>query len=238
MTTENSTSWPLPEMSKPFEAGPGRSQEDHETWKELVLKVHALADQAGWSKAETARRIGLPDGTFNSWYSGKYNGRFDTTNDKVSAWLASMEESAAIAATLPASPSFIRTRIAGEIMDMLTAAQVMPALVMATAEAGMGKTTTAKYFRDTRPHCHLVTVSPHTRTVHAMLMEIAETVGVRQQNPGRLTRSIGERLRRTGSGSLLIVDEAQNLVDEAINQLRHFVDIYDCGVAILGNTET
>lgn len=42
---------------------------------------------------------------------------------------------------------------------------------------------------------------------------------------------------RVGGGSLLIVDEAQNLVDDAINQLRHFSDIHQCGIALVGNEE-
>lgn len=35
----------------------------------------------------------------------------------------------------------------------------------------------------------------------------------------------------------MIIDEAQNLTDEAINQLRHFVDIYGTGLALVGNDE-
>ncbi|MBW8638963.1 AAA family ATPase [Hoeflea sp. WL0058] len=238
MTTETTTSWPLPDTARPFDAGPGRTEADRETWKAHTAKVHAIAMRNGWTKAETARQIGLPSATFHGWYDGSYKGRFDTTNEKVAAWLEAHDERAALAAAIPASPPFINTVIAGEIVDMLGVAQMMPALVMATAGAGMGKTTVARAYCEMNPHTYLVTVSPHTRTVHSMLVEIADVIGVRQHNPGRLVRSIGEKLRRTGSGSLLIVDEAQNLADDAVNQLRHFVDVYDCGVAILGNTET
>jgi len=239
MTPEQSTSWPLPDMSKALNSGPGRSEDDQATWKTLVVKVHAIAMRNGWSKAETARQIGIPDGSFHGWYNGNDKGRLDTRNEKISAWLEVYGERAALAKTIPTSPPFINTAVAVEIIDMLRAAQVMPALVMATAGAGMGKTTAAKNVRDSDPHrVHLVTISPHTKTVHAMLQEIAEEIGVKQHNPGRLVRSIGEKLRRTGGGTLLIVDEAQNLVDDAVNQLRHFVDVYECGVGILGNTET
>lgn len=238
MSTENSTSWPLPDMTRPFDSGPGRGEADFETWKTLVGKTHAIASRHGWNRAETARQIGLPSATFHDWSSGTYKGRFDRTNEKVAAWLGVHDERAALAKTIPGSPTFIRTSIAIEITEMLAAAQTMPAMVMATADAGMGKTATAENYCAANPHCHLVTISPHTRTVHAMLIEIADEIGVRQHNPGRLVRSIGEKLRRTGGGTLLIVDEAQNLVDDAVNQLRHFVDIYNCGVAILGNTET
>lgn len=238
MSTDINTSWPLPDMTRPFDNGPGRGEADFETWKTLVSKTNAIAVRNGWNKAETSRQIGLASATFHGWYEGTYKGRFDTTNEKVAAWLAAHDERAALAATIPASPPFVNTAIAGEIMDVLRAAQVMPALVMATAGAGMGKSTTARTYCETQPHTYLVTISPHTRTVHAMLMEIARTVGVRQRDTSGLVYAIGDRIRRKGAGTLLIVDEAQNLVDDAVNQLRHFVDVYECGVAIIGNTET
>lgn len=238
MTQELSTSWPLPDMAKALNGGPGRSEEDQANWKTYVVKVHAIAMRNGWTKAETARQIGIPGGSFHGWYDGNDKGRLDTRNEKVGAWLDAYQERAALAATIPSSPAFIDTTLSTEIMDMLRAAQIMPALVMATTGSGMGKTEAAEHYRDTTPRCYLVTISPHTKTVHAMLQEIAETIGVKQHNPGRLVRAIGEKLRRSGDGTLLIIDEAQNLVDDAVNQLRHFVDVYKCGVAILGNTET
>ena len=34
-----------------------------------------------------------------------------------------------------------------------------------------------------------------------------------------------------------MVDEAQNLTDEAVNQLRYFLDEYGTGIALMGNEE-
>jgi len=238
MSTDNSTSWPLPDMTRPFESGPGRSEADYVTWKTQVAKVNSIAARNRWTKAEAARQIGLADGTFHGWYGGTYKGRFDNINEKVAAWLDAHDERAALAATIPASPPFVNTAVAGEITDLLRAAQAMPALVMGAIAAGMGKSTVARHYCETQPHSFLVTVSPHTRTVHAMLHAIARKIGVRQRDSTGLSYSIGDRLRRKGAGTLLIVDEAQNLVNDAVNEVRHFVDIYECGVAILGNTET
>lgn len=238
MSTESNTSWQLPDLNATFVIGPGRSEEDYATWKDLVVKIHAVAGRFRWTKAETARQIGLADGTFHGWYSGAYKGRFDNINEKVAAWLEAHDDRAALAASIPSSPPFLSTSIANELTNLLRSAQVMPALVMAAVAAGIGKTSVARYYRETEPNSFLVTVSPHTRTTHAMLMEVARAVGVRQRDSTGLVYAIGERIRRKGAGTLLIVDEAQNLVDDAVNQLRHFVDVYDCGVAILGNTET
>lgn len=242
MTTQPSTSpasnWQMPDIGVPFKDGPGRSSEDHRQWVQLVTRIHVIASENGWSKTEMAERIGMPISSFSGWYAGTYEGRFDRHNEKVANFLKVYDDLAETAQIIPSSPDFLPLRASRQIIDMMVAAQVTPALVMVTGEAGIGKTFTARHFAATRPHVHIATISPHTRTVHAMLMEIALSIGIRNFNPGLLVRSIGERLQRRGAGSLLIIDEAQNLIDEAVNQARHFVDNYGCGVAVLGNTET
>jgi len=110
-------------------------------------------------------------------------------------------------------------------------------MVMITVDAGSGKTESCRHYRATRPHVYLVTASPRTRTVHGILMDMADELEIGERNPVRLTRAIGRKLERVGGGTLLIIDEAQNLSDEAINQMRHFVDIYGCGLALVGNDE-
>lgn len=236
--TSTANTWALP-VGEPDVSSerPGRSHTDLALWRQLVAKVAEMATVNGWSKSEVARRIGMPDGTFSQWFSAKYEGRLDAQNAKVERWIASVEEMSGLAASVPVSPGFIRTRTAAEIIDTLVFAQMMPDFVTITAAAGTGKTMACRHFGDTRANVHMVTVSPHTKTVHGLLVEIATALDVTQHNPAKLVRAIGRRLERAGGGTLLIVDEAQNLIDQAVDQLRHFVDIYGCGVALVGNEE-
>ncbi len=228
--------WERP-MSSPDTSLTNRTYEDILEWSALVKKVMTVATANNWSKSEVARRMEMPDGTFSQWYSGKYAGRLENQNRIVGQWLAAVEETAGIAATIPTSPSFILTKTASEVTETLAWAQMSSDFVVITIAAGMGKTATCLNYCSTRPHSHLVTVSPHTKTVHGLLVDIAAELDLIIHNPAKLTRAIGDRLRRFGGGTLLIVDEAQNLVDDAINQLRHFVDVYKCGVALVGNDE-
>lgn len=214
-----------------------RTQEDIDTWSILVDRVITVAKAYGWTKAEVTRRAGMKDGTFSQWFSGKYEGRLDDHNATIGRWLDALEESAGVAATIPQSPPFMNMLGSKEIIETLVWAQICPDLVMITLGAGMGKSETCQHFEATRPHVYRATVSENTKTVHGMLTELAEELGVNEHNPARLARAIGNKLRRTGAGTLLIVDEGQHLNDEAINQLRHFVDVYKCGVAIVGNAE-
>lgn len=214
-----------------------RTDADIETWWALVDQVIAIAKESGWSKAEVARRIGMADGTFSQWFSGKYSGRLDNTNTIVSQWIAGVADNAAIAATIPQSPPFMAMRGSKEIIETLIWAQLCPDFVMITLGAGMSKTATCRHFEMSNRHVYRATVSESTKTVHGMLTELAEALDVREHNPARLARAIGNKIRRTGDGTLLIIDEGQHLNDEALNQLRHFVDEYQCGVAVVGNSE-
>lgn len=230
------TPWDAPSPSEEFLAK--HSPADIDTWRLVVARVSEIAQAHGWTKADVARRSGVPDGTLSQVLAGKYIGVLANQIGLLSRWLDSVEESAALAAGIPVSPEFNpRWRVAQEVMETLTWAQLCPDLVMITLAAGMGKTAACRHFVRSRPHAYLATMSEHTRTVHGMLTELAAQLDVQQNNPARLGRAIGARITRAGAGTLLIVDEAQHLNDEALNQLRHFVDVYECGIAIVGNSE-
>lgn len=239
MNVHTSTSpvnvWDQPSPSPEFLAK--HSAEDVAAWRRLVARVIEIASANSWTKAEVTRRSQMKDGTFSQWFSGTYIGRLEPWNRVVGQWLDAVEDSAGMGSMIPHSPAFIKTKIAMEIMETLMWAQMTGDMVMVTIGAGMGKTATCRHFQATRPHVYHATVTPHTKTVHGMLVELASELDVKEYNPAKLTRAIGAKLSRIGGGTLLIVDEAQNLVDDAINQLRHFSDVYQCGVALVGNDE-
>ncbi|WP_375620357.1 AAA family ATPase [Bartonella sp. TS25HLJMH] len=234
--TVDKNPWARPKI-QPNGTAQNRNSDDIALWNELVDAVRTIGKMNDWSKAEVARRIGMPDGTFSQWYAGSYAGQLGKQNAKVQQWVEVLKETAGFLEKIPEKPAFQRNRIASEIIDTLTLAQSTGDMVMITLDAGSGKTETCRHYRSTRPHVYLVTASPHTRSVHGILNDMAAELEVVEYNPTRLTRAIGKKLERVGGGTLLIVDEAQNLTDEAINQLRHFVDINGTGLALVGNDE-
>ncbi|WP_339745647.1 AAA family ATPase [uncultured Maricaulis sp.] len=219
-------------------ASSGAPVSDAKGLADLVKRVDAIAEARGWSKAEISRRSGVAQGTLSQWMSGKYAGNYDAVSSKIRNWLDQADAVEELAASVPVSPDFLELNFAQSVLSTLSIAQVMPAMVMITADAGMGKTVAARRYAATRPNSYLVTMSPHTRSIHNMLTEIAAGLSVEERSAGKLVRAIGKRIERVGDGTLLIVDEAQNLSDDAINQLRHFVDNFGCGVALVGNRET
>jgi DNA transposition AAA+ family ATPase len=229
------TTWDRPEPSPEFVAK--HPPKEVATWRILRDSVLDVARSNGWTKAEVARRMGMPEGSFSPWLSGKLLGVLANQNTMISRWLEAIEESAGLASTIPISPAFIRTTVAHDVTSTLNMAQMTAGLVMITLDAGRGKTHSCRYYAATRPHVYMATISPNTKTVHGMLNELAAELDIREFNPANLVRAIGRKLQRVGDGTLLIIDEAQNLVADAVNQIRHFPDNFGCGVALVGNSE-
>ncbi len=231
----NSTGWDLPNATAEFVAKHAPS--DFQKWSTLRTEVAQLAKARGYTKSEVSRRAGVADSTFSQWLSGKYAGTLASVNEDIENWLRAASEARKAANRIPRSPAFLNLKASYQIVETLEWAQFCPDLVMITCGAGIGKTATCRNYEQTHPHVYQATVSENTKTVHGMLVELAQELGVNEHNPARLARAIGNKLRRMGDGTLLIVDEGQHLNDQALNQLRHFVDIYQCGVAIVGNKE-
>lgn len=210
---------------------------DLERWRKATSQVRDLAARMGYSKAETSRRSEVPQGTFSPWYNGNYPGAVATVTAKIERWLVSMAEAQELAARLPQAPGFIETRTAKSVMAALLYAQTMPSMAIVILGAGCGKTVCADHYIQTRPHAYKVTMRPTTGSVHGMLLALADSLGVVERNPARLDTAIGERLKRNGRNTLLLVDEAQNLTDNAVNELRYLLDAFGCGLGLLGNEE-
>lgn len=238
MKTPINTIWALPDLTTGFDGGAGRSADDHANWARLVREIAELGTVNGWSKTEMAERLDVRDGTFSQWFSGKYAGRFDTNNQLVERGLETFAEANTVTGEMPLVPGYFQTSFSKEVWSTLAAAQMMPSMVTIAADAGFGKTITAKAYQARNTRVHLATMNPNIRSVHAMLQELANALDVTETNATRVNRAIGRKLQRMGNGTLLIVDEAQELPDDAVNQLRHFMDIYECGIALMGNMET
>lgn len=206
-------------------------------WHDACDKIAHYAREFGWSKSEVARRAGIATGTFSQWYSGSYQGRYDTTTQKVENFLASVEEGMELDANLLVEPEFFETRLSRELFAAFVYAQKLPTIAIATVVAGMGKTMAAERFQSTRPHVFHITLSPSSSSPYLLKMEIAEQLGIQTRDAAMLKSAITNALHRDGHSALMILDEAQNLTEEGINELRYFRDMANCGLVLLGNDE-
>lgn len=184
-----------------------------------------------------AGEMNVPSGTlssfFSAWPKGSYQGDVQKMASALAKWSSNRKQRQSVARQSVVIPTFQETPTAEDILTSLRFAQHTPMITMVVGVPGIGKTTTAEQYADVSANVHLVTMEPSMNTPNGLMMEIAETIGIAERSPSRLSGAIGKRLK--GIGALLIIDEAQHLKIPALDQLRSFHDKYKFGIALLGN---
>lgn len=190
----------------------------------------------GGTKSRAARDAGIAESTFSAWLDGSYSGNTARVTRDVARWLDARAERRSAMGLVPQQPGFQETPTARRILQICMQAQMLTDFAVIAGVAGLGKTTALMRYVETTPNSWLVTMEPLMRSPHALLEEIARTLGVTEKGSTRLSGAIQQRLKdRQG---LIVIDEAHQLSTEAFDQLRSLHDKARCGVVVAGNIET
>jgi DNA transposition AAA+ family ATPase len=172
--------------------------------------------------------------TLQAWKSGKYQGNNDRITAQVQQWLVTKEARQRMHIALPKAPGFVRTETARAILDVLEAAQTLPDIAIVSGAPGIGKTTSVQWYQKHAANVWVVTMEPAFRTLSAVLGEVSHAMGmVKVHSASFVSAQILRRAQHTGG--LLIVDEAQHLSLDAVDQLRSLHDKAEIGIAMVGN---
>jgi hypothetical protein len=137
---------------------------------------------------------------------------------------------------MPELPQWVELPTAAKkIMPVLQYAHMAGDIAVIYGGAGVSKTRTCEQYQRLYPNVWMATMSPDTSGVAGCLEECAHEIGLRDIKPGaaRMRREIVSRLKR--SGGLLIVDEAQHLSVQALEELRTVHDRTGIGMVLSGN---
>lgn len=199
------------------------------------VRVRAVMTEHKLSQMDVARQAGVPYGTFTPWLSGKYSGRNTPIALQVQHWITGLEAKERTHALAPRAPAFVATQTSDAILATLEHAQYMPELVVVTGAPGVGKTSSARWYAARNPNVWMVTAEPTMSSPRALLDELCDPLDVRERglSSQRLSRALARRMK--DSGGLILVDEAQHLTSQTLDQLRMFFDQVSVGIALLGN---
>ncbi len=178
----------------------------------------------GLTVAAAAKLAGIAEGTLSLWKGRSYAGRNDKIADKVSRWLDFRQDKQLRARELIAEPPFQRTKSAERLLTMLDYAQMDGDIVVAGWGPGCGKSATCRHYQATRPRVTLATMAPSSRGINTALVAILLALGEKDPKgtPQALSRKVSDRYAE--SGGMLIIDEAQHLSQQAIDELRSIND--------------
>ncbi len=123
------------------------------------------------------------------------------------------------------------------VFSAFTAAMSLGSMALVTLAAGMGKTMAAREFQKRFPRVAIATMRPTIRTPERAIREVAYAYGIETPGYQEMIRQLKGRFGKDRDHALLIVDEAQFLGDEAVNEIRMLRDNHQVGVVLVGNEE-
>lgn len=208
----------------------------HEEVDAIRGEVRRVMEAEGLKATEVAREVGMPYGTFTSWLGGTYNGRNDLKAADAQKWLRSREVREKTQRLLPEAPRFVETPTATDFLTVFEHAQHMVDFAVVVGAPGIGKSSAACHYTRRTPNVFKLVAHPSLSGPRALLEELGNvTNSFSGGSLHRMQRSLVERLRNRNA--LIMVDEAQHLTSQALDQLRSIHDAAEVGVVLLGNAK-
>jgi DNA transposition AAA+ family ATPase len=207
-----------------------------------------IAEQREWISNEKARlgiswpqlatRVGIPSGTLSPFAAGQYQGNNERIAREVYKYRQTVASQAERADGLLLNPGYFQTPTSRRLRGLLIVAHMGRITVGATSP-GTGKTMEIEEYAASTSNCWVATMRPSMKTLNAMMAEVLRAIGVDSKGAGwgsKTSRMISSSMaNRRG---LLIVDEANNLSLEQMEELRSWHDVQGgAGLAFFGNEE-
>jgi DNA transposition AAA+ family ATPase len=202
----------------------------------LKDQVAGVLARRGITQGQAAREAGMSETTLSQYRSDQYKGSIENVEKKLESWLRSSEESMAAQQLVPDAPSFFLSRTADELMQSFRYAQSIEDMVAVVGAPGIGKTSTCREYQRQYPNVWLATMASHTTGVVPVLAEIREAVGGGKANGATaLAKEICRKI--SGTGGLLIIDEAHHVSIAALDAIRSLHDTTHTAIALVGSME-
>lgn len=201
---------------------------------ELLEKFDALAAELG-SNNKAALAVGVSAPIISQLRKGIYKGDVQKQYDIIAKYFEVKEAAADTYAEIPYAP--IST--SKKVYSTIRSCHIKGGFAVITGDAGIGKTKAIrKYAADNSENTVVITISPCHKSSKAVLKLLALKLNIPLMcSTDDLWFAIAGKLH---DGMVIIVDEAQLLVFQAIETLRSLADYFDnngqtLGVALVGN---
>jgi len=192
----------------------------------------------GLSWAEIGKRIGVPTGTISQFASERgYAGDEQKIADTVWRYRQLLATQAQLKIEAPQIPGYFQTETSQYLEHMLSWAQ-RGRIVCAAMGAGTSKTATAKQFAACYPNVFHIEMRRSLGLMNPMLVGVLDRMGQKNEagRSHRLSRMIMDRVKDLEK-PLIIIDEAQHLEEESIEEIRAWNDEVGVGIALFGNVK-
>jgi DNA transposition AAA+ family ATPase len=196
---------------------------------QFIDQVNQFLVLNNWKAEKLAKSAGISPSALSQFLSFQYKGNFDNIKQKL---LAVIEREACKATIKTFNPNFIETSVSKRFNDVANICRFEGEFGLVYADAGTGKTESAREYTAKRSDVILIEADPgYTPTV--LFRELHQKLG----NSGKYIlhdtfKECVDRLQN--SGRLLIIDEAEQLSYKALELLRRLYDNAGIGILMTG----
>ncbi len=195
-----------------------------------------FAGARGYSTADLAGMLGVPLLPLQDMLSGG-EGHSPELLAAAIVWrddVLASERAEAVTAHIRTFADTPTTRLISEHLNL---AKHGGLIITIAGSSGIGKTMTLKHYASIHSQCWYTQYAPDNSNIHAVLAEISDALGfeVGMYRNDRHRRYIVTHL--TDVNGLLICDEAQNLTDQGLEEIRSIHDRTGVGIALCGHLD-
>jgi DNA transposition AAA+ family ATPase len=204
--------------------------EQERTW----LNDHKLERGLSWSQIAAAS--GIPAGTLSPFATNRYAGDNQRIAREVFRYRQMLQSQSERSEGVQVDPGYFETPTASRLRALLVIAHMGRMTVGATGP-GTGKTMAMEEYKASASNVWIATMEPTSKSLNAMIGTVLRAVGGTPK--GGWTRQLSDQVKTNIAGrrGLLVIDEANHLEFEAIEQIRAWHDATKVGVCLLGNEE-
>lgn len=189
-------------------------------------KLIQLLERSGYTKKKVATKTGLSTAVISQYLKGNYNGSIANVEGLLADFISREEERAK---RREVKESFVSTQLAGLMLGLIGNTHMDGDIGVIHGPAGMGKSMALKQYVATNKGAILIEADPGY-TAKVLLQELCGRLGVKKNaNIHELSEECIQAL--TGTGWVVLVDEAELLPYRALEVLRRIHD--RSGVAIV-----
>lgn len=198
---------------------------------DIRATLRSFVDAGKVTFAQVARETGLSSGTISGYMNEKYNGDNARVEQVLAGWLDNQKS----AAELPEPPRFVETPTVKQIWTNFRFARLTESIAVICGNPGVGKSAAAREYRRTNQNVWMITITPSCASVLECLTELACELGMNDapRRKGPLSRALRRRLE--GTQGLIIIDEADHLGAETLEELRLLQESTQVGLVLMGN---
>ena len=196
---------------------------------ELQRQLRNLMEELGLSQTMVARALGYSSATLSQWLSTKYEGDVAKFNEAVRGFLQRQKERSK---SQKKPFQFVMTSTANRILEVARTCHLDGEIGVVYGEAGIGKTVTAKEYAIRNTDVIFIEADLGY-TARSLFTDLHHRIGL--DGTGTVHDMFEDVVAKlSGSGRLIIVDEAEHLPYRALELLRRVYDKAGIGILLVG----